>query len=131
MTTIVPDTLQLVMPRLQTSATAAAKTCTGGTDGTQCGINWYSQTFDYPGLEQELAVLGALNAAMLNFDGRPPFTADNGGKSISNPAAGTNTTDTVPRLDNLTTGDRAGAGILTVIFVIGWSTGLWWMVKGG
>lgn len=132
MSTIVPDTLQLVLPRLQTSATAAAKTCTGGSDGTLCGIAWYTQTFDTPGLEQEVAVLGGLTAAMVNFDQRPPFTAHTGGKSIGNPAAGTNsTTGAPPVLESITTGDRAGAGVLTVIFVAGWSTGLWWMVKGG
>lgn len=136
MTTIVPTTYDLVMPRMLTSAVAAAKTCTGtGIPGistdTACGIQWYTQAFDYAGLEQQMAVLGALNAALVPFKGQPPFTSTTGGISKGNPSAGTNSSTEVPQLDNVTTGDRAGAGILTVVFVAGWSVGLWWMVKGG
>lgn len=141
MTTIVPTTYDLVMPRMLTSAVAAAKTCAGpgsatGTGpaidtNTACGIQWYTQAFDYAGLEQQMAVLGALNAALVPFKGQPPFSANTGGISKGNPSAGTNSSTEIPQLDNVTTGDRAGAGILTVVFVAGWSVGLWWMVKGG
>lgn len=141
MTTIVPTTYDLVMPRMLTSAVAAAKTCTGsGADtgtgpaidtNTACGIQWYTQAFDYAGLEQQMAVLGGLNAALVQFKGQPPFAANTGGISKGNPSAGTNSSTEIPQLDNVTTGDRAGAGILTVVFVAGWSVGLWWMVKGG
>lgn len=141
MTTIVSTTYDLVMPKMLTSAVAAAKTCIGSganvhygptvDTNTACGISWYTQTFDYAGLEQQLAVLGGLNAALVQFKRQPPFTADTGGISKGNPLAGTNSSTEIPQLDKVTTGDRAGAGILTVVFVAGWSVGLWWMVKGG
>lgn len=133
MTTIVSSTYDLVMPRMLSSAVAAAETCVGPglNTNTACGIQWYTRTFDYAGLEQQMAVLGGLNAALVQFKRQPPFTLNTGGVSKSNPAAGTNSSTAIPQLDNVTTGDRAGAGILTVVFVAGWSVGLWWMVKGG
>ncbi|KAJ5211462.1 Glycosyl hydrolase [Penicillium cinerascens] len=133
MTTIVPGTYDLVMPKLQTSAQAAVKTCTGLSDGTHCGIKWYTQTWDgTDGLEQQMAVLGVLNAVLVPFKNQAPFTADNGGISKSNPNAGTNSSDNaVPQLNNITTGDRAGAGVLTVIFVTAWAIAVTWMIRGG
>lgn len=133
MTTIVPGTSDLVMPKLQTSAQAAVKTCTGLSDGSHCGIKWYTQTWDgSDGLEQQMAVLGVLNAILVPFKNQAPFTADNGGTSKSNPNAGTNSSDNeVPQLNNITTGDRAGAGVLTVIFVTGWAIAVTWMIRGG
>lgn len=131
MTTIVPGTFDLVMPKFKTSAQAAVSTCTG-VDGTECGISWYRQEWDgTSGLEQQMAVLGVLNAIMVPFKPTPPFTVDTGGLSKGNPSAGTNSSLEMPEYDKITTGDRAGAGILTVIFVAGWSLGLFWMVKGG
>ncbi|KAJ5133036.1 hypothetical protein N7448_007194 [Penicillium atrosanguineum] len=133
MTTIVPGASDLVMPKLQTSAEAAVKTCTGLSDGTHCGIKWYTQTWDgSDGLEQQMAVLGVLNAILVPFKNRAPFTADTGGTSKSNPNAGTNSSDSdVPVLNNITNGDRAGAGVLTVIFVTGWAVAVTWMIRGG
>lgn len=132
MTTIVPGTFDLVMPKLKTSATAACKTCTGLSDGAHCGIKWYTQTWDGTfGLEQQMAVLGVLNANLVPFKNQAPFTANTGGISVGNPSAGTNGSTEVPQLDNITTGDRAGAGILTIIFVIGWGVAVTWMIRGG
>jgi mannan endo-1,6-alpha-mannosidase len=133
LTTIVPGISDTIMPKLKTSAQAAVKTCTAGTDGTLCGIKWYNQASDSTnGLEQQMAVLGVLNANLIPFKGQAPYTADTGGSSKSNPNAGTNSSNQqVPTLNNITTGDRAGAGILTVIFVTGWAVAVTWMIRGG
>lgn len=133
MTTIVPGTSDLVMPKLQTSAQAATKTCTGSPSGSECGIKWYTQSWDgTSGLEQQMAVLGVLNAVMVPFKSVAPYAADTGGLSKGNPSAGTNSSSNyVPQLDSITTGDKAGAGVLSVIFVLGWSLGIYWMLKGG
>ncbi|KAJ5902590.1 Glycosyl hydrolase [Penicillium taxi] len=133
LTTIVPDTSSLIIPKLKTSAVAAAATCTGLSDGSHCGITWYTSTWDNTdGLEQQMAVLGVLNAALVPLKNQAPYTADKGGTSKSNPNAGTNTSsDVVPVLDNITNGDRAGASILTVVFVTGWATAVTWMLRGG
>lgn len=132
MTTIVPGASDQIIPNLKTSATAATKGCTGGSSKSLCGIKWYPSSFDGDdGIEQQMAVLGVLNAIMVPFKNQAPYTADTGGTSKSNPSAGTNSTTKVPQLHNVTTGDRAGAGILTVIFVTGWVIAVTWMIRGG
>jgi mannan endo-1,6-alpha-mannosidase len=134
LTTIVPGTYDLIYPQLKTSAQAAAKQCSGGDDGKHCGIRWYKQaSWDgTKGLEQQMAVLGVLAANLIPFSGKAPLTASSGGTSKSNPNAGTNSSDSnVPILNSIGTGDRAGAGILTVIFVSGWAVAVTWMIRGG
>lgn len=131
LTLIVPGTHDMIMPKLQTSAVAATKTCVK--DGSLCGIQWYKQASDgTDGLEQQLAVLGVLTANMVPLKNEAPLSLDNGGTSKSNPSAGTNSTNTNTLITKpITTGDRAGAGILTVIFVTGWVVAITWMIRGG
>jgi mannan endo-1,6-alpha-mannosidase len=134
LTTIVPGTYDLIFPQLRTSAQAAAKQCSGGDDGVKCGIRWYKQA-DWDkssGLEQQMAVLGVLSANLVPFKNKSPYTSDSGGTSKSNPNAGTNTTaNKIPVLNTIGTGDKAGAGVLTVIFVTGWAVAVTWMIRGG
>lgn len=79
------------------------------------------------GLEQEMAVLGVLNAIMVPFKQQGPYNVDNGGESKSNPNAGV---DEDPKTRTITSGDRAGAGILTAVFVGTWVAGLAWAIWG-
>lgn len=134
LTTIVPGTYDLIFPQLRTSAQAAAKQCSGGDDGKHCGIRWYKQG-DWDGtkgLEQEMAVLGVLAANLIPFKNKAPLTSFSGGTSKSNPNAGTNSSDNdVPSLNTIGTGDRAGAGILTVVFCASWAVAVTWMIRGG
>ncbi|CAI7616258.1 hypothetical protein N7533_012843 [Penicillium manginii] len=131
LTLIVPGTSDQIMPKLQTSAVAATKTCVK--NGHLCGIQWYMQASDgTDGLEQQLAVLGVLNANLVPLKNAAPFSSDNGGTSKSNPNAGTNSSSTNTVIQKpITTGDRAGAGILTVIFVTGWVVAVTWIIRGG
>lgn len=79
-----------------------------------------------------MAVLGVLSANLVPFKNEAPYTSDSGGTSKSNPNAGTNsTTNKIPVLNNIGTGDKAGAGVLTVIFVTGWAVAVTWMIRGG
>jgi mannan endo-1,6-alpha-mannosidase len=73
-----------------------------------------------------LSVVGA----NLISESMVPLTADNGGKSVSNPDAGA-TAPTFPHQDasDITNADRAGAGILTVIVVTGVIGCAWWLVR--
>lgn len=45
-TLLAPYTHDAIMPKLQASASAAAKQCIGGDNGRQCGRQWYSTTWD-------------------------------------------------------------------------------------
>jgi mannan endo-1,6-alpha-mannosidase len=120
---VVPTTYDLIMPKLQTSAVAAAKSCTGNNNNT-CGVQWYKSQWDgWTGMEEQISVSQVFSANLLPFvqsKAVAPVTSSTGGNSTSNPSAGldNNKTDSTPTL--ITTADKAGAGILTLIFVGGW-----------
>ncbi|KAJ5134997.1 CAZyme family GH76 [Penicillium bovifimosum] len=129
MSLIVPtNTTADMMARFKTSAVAAGQQCSGGRDGKHCGIRWTKRTeWDgTSGLEQEMSVLGVLNAVMVPFKARAPFNTHNGGNSQSRPHGESDTEDTP---GPITTGDKVGAGILTAMFVIFWAGAVSWMVK--
>ncbi|RYC58332.1 hypothetical protein CHU98_g7889 [Xylaria longipes] len=72
-------------------------------------------------------VLGALSS-LLVLDAPEAVTNTTGGTSMGDPDAGGERT-TYDELGPITTGDRAGAGILTVVAIALASVSLWWMVK--
>lgn len=80
-----------------------------------------------------MSALSIFSSAMTihKKSGKGPLTSDTGGNSKSDPNAGTDTGDSPEKLPGITTADRAGAGILTVLFVCGWAGGLAWLVLGG
>lgn len=131
---LAPFTHDQIMPRLQHSATAAAKTCTGASDKSSesymCGSRWYQDSFDNSGgVGQQMSALSVI-AANLVDQVAPPYSADTGGSSKSDPGLGSGGSD-----DNLpvqappvTTGAKAGAGILTAIVLITTVGGAWWMI---
>jgi mannan endo-1,6-alpha-mannosidase len=45
-TLLYPETYSTIMPKLQKSAAGAAGQCDGGSDGTSCGQQWYTTTYD-------------------------------------------------------------------------------------
>jgi len=133
MSLIVPTNVTAeVMGKFKASAVAAGQQCSGGSDGKHCGIRWTmkSEWDGTMGLEQQMSVLGVLNAAMVPFTADGPYNADNGGKSKSDPHGGSNpegSTGPAP----ITSGDRVGAGILTAVFVLVWVGAISWMLVGG
>lgn len=123
---LVPSLQNDIMTKLNASATAAAASCSGGSDGHTCGLNWFENGWDGKyGLGEQICALDVIaNTQVLSKDG--PLTNTTGGTSSS--TAGKDTTDsgsTVnPRL--IETKDRAGAGVVTVIgIVMMLSTGFW------
>lgn len=122
---VVPNTYELIMPKLQTSAVAAAKSCTGNNNNT-CGVQWYKSQWDgWTGMEEQISVSQVFSANLLPFVEEKaavsPVTSKTGGNSSSNPNAGLdhNKQDNTPR--PITTGDKAGAGILTLVLVAFWA----------
>ncbi|KAJ5469234.1 Mannan endo-1-6-alpha-mannosidase DCW1 [Penicillium diatomitis] len=131
---LVPSTYDKILPKLQTSAVAAAKSCTGHNNNT-CGVRWYQSQYDgWIGMEEQISATDLFVANMIRFTGNStgPVTATTGGNSTSNPTAGENDTSTasIP-VSAITTGDRAGAGILTVLFTAGWFGLMGFTVLGG
>lgn len=133
------DEANQITAKLKSSAQAAATTCSGGSDGSDCGQRWYGNKWDgSSGLEQQTSALSVLSASL--FSGAKqagPKTSTTGGTSKGDPNAGTGSSsgsgsgsDKPPPLKPITTGDRAGAGILTGIFLAGWIGGSVWLVGG-
>jgi mannan endo-1,6-alpha-mannosidase len=133
-TQIAPFTADRILPVLQTSTSAAVKQCTGGRDGRQCGFKWSSGQYADPpgtGAGQQMNVLGAVSSLLIG-QAPSPVTDSTGGTSKGDPNAGGGANEPFePSYRPITTADRAGAGILTVL-VLGSACGLFgWMSVGG
>lgn len=119
-TQMAPFTYDQVMTKLQASAVAAAKTCTAGPNQTTCGLKWTAEQWDgSTDLGQEMAVLEVIQSNLITRVA-PPVTSSHGGTSKGNPNAGGSVSNPGPHVLTMpiTTGDRAGAGILTVLMMI-------------
>ncbi|EXJ93876.1 hypothetical protein A1O1_02269 [Capronia coronata CBS 617.96] len=121
---LVPYTADQIMPKLQASAAGAAQQCTGGDNGRMCGRRWYSNWDGTSGVGQQMQALSVIGATQIN-SGIAPKSVDTGGVSKSDPGAGTDVnTSPVVTHSPITTKDKAGAGVLTVLaicFVVGGS----------
>jgi mannan endo-1,6-alpha-mannosidase len=129
-TKMAPYTYDIIMPKLQASAMAAAAVCTGGDDGNQCGLRWTESAFDGSvGVGEQMSALEVIQSNLITkVPG--PVTNKTGGTSKGNPSAGTGGDNTPDLLHTgaITTGDKAGAGFLTVLILVGMVGGAWWMV---
>ncbi len=126
-----PFTYPLLKPILETSAMAAAATCTGGATGTACGLKWTSGAFDGSmGVGEQMSALEVIQANLIDrVDG--PVTQVTGGTSQGDPNAGTSSAIGPEDLhtSEVTTADKAGAGVLTVLLIFFVVGGAWWMVN--
>ena len=116
---IAPFTESAIMPKLRASATGAAGQCTGpDRGGTTCGRKWTQSDWDgKSGPGEQMSALSVFQANLIQKVA-PPVTQDKGGTSKSDPTAGTHGGTPASQLDpiltrKITTGDKAGAGILT------------------
>ena len=132
---LVPSTAATIWPYIQASAQGAAGQCIGGADGKTCGFEWNSTTYDgLYGVGEQLSALAVIGANMVNIDNslKAPLTSNTGGTSKSNPSAGTstNTDSLLPSIvtKKMTTADKAGAAIVTILVLGGTLAGAAWMV---
>ncbi|KAJ5131792.1 hypothetical protein N7448_005950 [Penicillium atrosanguineum] len=128
---LVPSTADTIWPKLQSSGTAAAASCTGHNNNT-CGVRWYQSKYDgWTGMEEQISVSQVFSANLLKYgNGVGPVTSKTGGDSKSNPNAGEGVTDSKPTYKPITGGDKAGASILTIGFVGGWIVIMVFMILG-
>lgn len=127
---LVPSTYDSILPKLQGSAEAAAKACSGNNNNT-CGVRWYTGSWDgWSGLEEQMIATALFSSNLITTKKTSPVTSTTGGNSSSNPASGTNdhtgSQDISTRA--ITTADKAGAGILTALFVPAWVGFMIWLV---
>lgn len=130
-----PYTTDKIMPILQKSAVAAAQTCEGPSQHNggphQCGMKWWNQGFDgIGGVGPQMTALNVIS--VLNAPRTPaPYSSRTGGTSQGNPGLGNqNDADRLPIYqDDITTADKAGAAILTIILVCLTAATAWLMLK--
>ncbi|KAI1191772.1 family 76 glycoside hydrolase [Nemania serpens] len=123
---LAPYLYDTFMPTLKASAAAGVKQCTGGANGRMCGFHWTSGQYDgLQGAGLQMNVLGALTALVMPTV-PPPLTNTTGGTSKGNPDAGQDKTE-LPTFAPITTGDKAGASILTILVVTGALSAFAWM----
>jgi len=128
---LAPYTYAQIMPLLQTSAKAAAKQCNGGASGTECGSRWFQDTCDGNlGVGQSMSALSVISSNLI-ATAKAPLSADTGGTSKGNPAAGSNNpnSENPLHMSEITTADRAGAGIITTLALAGILGGAYFMVS--
>ncbi|KAE8331046.1 glycoside hydrolase [Aspergillus sergii] len=128
--TLVPSTAERIIPRLKGSAEAAARQCSGGEDGTACGVRWYEDKWDGKnGLETQMSSLSIFTANLMLQSDEQPVTSTTGGESKSDPDAGTGGKSRKPdEPRNITTGDRAGSWIMTLVVGVAWTAIMVWLV---
>ena len=129
---LVPSTADQIYGKLQTTFENAAASCNCGDGNTQCSFSWVNkgQCDGNFGIGQQL---NALQAVQVNLESQVagPVTAKTGGTSQGDADAGKDGDDTgMSSAENrvITTGDKAGAGILTTLVVIAILGGAVWMI---
>ncbi|KAL3476735.1 glycosyl hydrolase family 76-domain-containing protein [Aspergillus californicus] len=124
-------TADLILPKLQGSAVAIGKACDGSADdfNNLCGNRWYQDTWDgIKGLEVQMCALGGITSNLM-------MLSTTSAKTIENNPSGreqfldTYSDDTPDALSHISTGDRVGSWILTVLWGAGIVAAAWWLIK--
>ena len=115
---------------LKTSTAAGVAQCNGGSNGRTCGFHWGTETFDGSiGAGQTMNVLGAVSSLLIDsVDG--PYTNETGGTSVGDYNAGSQGDNFMNRFGPITTADKAGAAILTLLILAGATGTFGWMSLG-
>ena len=125
-TTLAPFTADRLRPILHKSAEAGVKQCTGPADRV-CGLRWESGKYFDPrkdkdatsGAGETMNVFAAVMALLVDQDKKAPVTNSTGGTSAGDPKAGLDSKKLGPEPPRpITTGDRAGAAILTIVILV-------------
>lgn len=130
-TQVAPHTAAKILGPLRKSGEAAARQCTGGASGRECGFYWTEGKFIDPSVDktsgagEAMDVLAAVSS-MLIEDVAPPVTNDTGGTSRGDPNAGGRDNGERP-VKPVTAGDKAGAAILTILLLVGAVSLFVWM----
>ena len=121
-----PWTYYRVKPLLESTAIAATSTCVGGSNGRMCGLRWteHGKWDGTTGVGQQMAAMELVLANMIQRVAAP-VTNHTGGTSMGDPGAGSGD---VGRTDpfsgpRISTADRVGAWIITVIMILGLVSG--------
>ncbi|CAK7234239.1 hypothetical protein SBRCBS47491_008881 [Sporothrix bragantina] len=126
-TQIAPFVHDIIMTTLKKSAAAAALSCDSA---GVCGFRWTTGSYDgMTGAGQQMNALAALSSLLVDETYvKAPLTNGTGATSVGDPAAGLDTTGVQDGpLAPITTGDKAGASILTLLVLSGVLVGCAWL----
>ncbi|KAF5102570.1 hypothetical protein D0Z00_000280 [Geotrichum galactomycetum] len=130
LTCLMAPTMSLeIQQYLANSSIAAAQSCSGGTDGHTCGLDWSHDGWDgYYGLGEQMSALEVMQNRLV-WTRPPPLTEDTGATSVSNGSAGTVQAERRV-ITHLTLGnkDKAGAGVITALVLIFLLIASWWLI---
>ncbi|CCH46053.1 Mannan endo-1,6-alpha-mannosidase [Wickerhamomyces ciferrii] len=127
---LVPALYDDIRPLLESSAEAAAKSCSGGSDGVTCGLDWTTGEWDGKyGLGEQMSALEIFNSLVAPLS-PAPFSQEDEGVAVGNPNAGidSDSTDLAHQKLNITGRDKAGAAIITALIMLSIIIGAIWMV---
>lgn len=130
-----PWTFDRIKPLLRSSAVAAAAQCTGGDNGKMCGLKWTTdgQWDGSTGVGQQMAAMEVVLANMIQ-EVTAPVTNSTGGTSQGDPSAGgsdvgrTDPFSILDEMDPITTADKVGAYIVTVVLILSLLAGMIFML---
>jgi mannan endo-1,6-alpha-mannosidase len=133
-TKVAPFITARVMEVLTSSAKAAALQCSGSPadhpNGRMCGLSWSkgAQWDGTSGVGQQMAALEVVQSLLVK-EANDPLSSNTGGTSVGDPGAGTQDPAAQdPTAKKLaTTGDKAGAAILTLVTIGVVVAGLVWV----
>lgn len=126
---LAPTLSASIMKLIDTSAAGAALSCSGGTDGHTCGMNWSLGKNDgMYGLGEQMSALEFIQNTLV-MQVAAPLTNTTGGTSEGDVNAGLSSRTTVNRNEITVTGkDKAGAGVITAIVLIVFVALSGWMI---
>lgn len=127
---LAPFTATDIQKRLATTCPAAASCCKCGDSGTQCGFSWTKPgTCDGSyGIGQQLNALQAVQVNLENLVGGAVNSSGGISQGNANAGGGNDNPSTMQALRPATTGDKAGASILSIIVVVAFVGGAVWIV---
>ncbi|CAH6718674.1 mannan endo-1,6-alpha-mannosidase Dfg5p [[Candida] jaroonii] len=128
-TVLIPETKEVLNDYLTKSAEGAAQSCSGGSDGVTCGEDWsYSGWDGVYGLGEQMSALEVI-LANVQTEFSAPLSVQSGGNNASDSEAGLNTQDhTNTKQLDITSKDKAGAGVLTAVVLAIILGGSIWMI---
>lgn len=127
--TLLPSLRDNIMNLIDTSAAGAARTCSGGSDGHTCTIDWSANPIvQLYGLGEQMSALEFIQNTIV-LQSPPPLTNSTGGTSKGDVNAGLNSHATTNRhVIDVTGKDKAGAGVLTAVVLIIFVAIAAWMI---
>ncbi|CAN9176463.1 unnamed protein product [Alternaria alternata] len=122
-----PWTRDRIMPKLRTSAAAAAQQCSAGKGG--CGLRWWRGGVNdgEVGVGEQMSALEVMQNLLVD-QVSGPVGLDTGGISENDPTAGSDGGNVRIEHDAITTGDKAGAAILTIVVFAVFLGGGGWLI---